>query len=101
MIIDVDGSGPLKPFPVTCQYYHDGKTQTIIHHMNEDPTSVDGYEAPGSFVQIINYDGDFPQMEAVINRSIDCRQFIKYECKNSRLFMTPGNKTKIADGDNQ
>ncbi|CAL8121658.1 unnamed protein product [Orchesella dallaii] len=89
VIIDVDGSGPLKPFPVTCQYYHDGNTQTIIHHMNEDPTPVDGYEAPGSFRQVIQYDGDFPQIEAVINRSVECRQFIKYECKNSRLFNTP------------
>lgn len=30
--IDVDGSGPLAPFPVTCEFYADGRVATVLHH---------------------------------------------------------------------
>ncbi|XP_011876421.1 PREDICTED: neurexin-4 isoform X2 [Vollenhovia emeryi] len=87
--IDVDGSGPLKPFPVTCQFYTDGRVMTTLHHGNEQSTPVDGFEEPGSFIQEVNYDADFDQIDALLNRSISCRQRINYECKHSRLFNSP------------
>ena len=88
--IDVDGSGPLDPFPVTCEFYSDNRVMTAVRHSNEMSTPVDGFEEPGSFVQDINYDADFDQIEALINRSTNCRQRINYACKHSRLFNTPG-----------
>lgn len=93
--IDVDGSGPLDPFPVTCEFLSDGRVMTVIQHSNEDSTPVDGFEEPGSFVQSIKYEADFDQIEALLNRSTNCRQRINYSCKNSRLFNTPGKKKAI------
>lgn len=31
-VIDVDGSGPLAPFPVTCEFYSDGRIATVVQH---------------------------------------------------------------------
>ncbi|XP_043289273.1 neurexin-4 isoform X1 [Venturia canescens] len=87
--IDVDGSGPLDPFPVTCEFYSDNRVMTVVRHSNEISTPVDGFEEPGSFVQVIKYDADFDQIEALLNRSSNCWQRINYACKNSRLFNTP------------
>lgn len=89
--IDVDGSGPLKPFPVTCEFFADGRVKTVLRHSNENPTPVDGFEEPGSFIQDVNYDADLDQIEALLNRSISCSQRINYACKHSRLFNSPGN----------
>ncbi|KAK0161422.1 hypothetical protein PV327_009893 [Microctonus hyperodae] len=87
--IDVDGSGPLDPFPVTCEFIAGGRVRTIVRHTNELPTPVDGFEEAGSFVQDITYDADLDQIEALLNRSTICQQRINYACKHSRLFNTP------------
>lgn len=88
--IDVDGSGPLKPFPVTCDVLADGTVRTILHHNNELLTPVDGYEEAGSFTQDIEYDAEIDQIVALMNRSTTCRQRLTYACKHSKLFNTPG-----------
>ncbi|XP_076180729.1 neurexin-4 isoform X1 [Ptiloglossa arizonensis] len=87
--IDVDGSGPLNPFPVVCEFYTDGRVRTIVRHNNERITPVDGFQEPGSFVQDIIYDADMDQIEALLNRSTNCRQRISYECIHSKLFNSP------------
>ncbi|XP_033223686.1 neurexin-4 isoform X3 [Belonocnema kinseyi] len=92
--IDVDGSGPLRPFPVTCEFYADGRVLTVLHHGNELPTPVDAFEEPGSFLQDVNYDADLDQIEALLNRSATCRQRINYACKHSRIFNTPVSQTE-------
>ena len=91
--IDVDGSGPLKPFPVTCEYFADGQVLTILRHSNEQPTPVDGFEEAGSFSQEITYDANLDQIEALLNRSEVCKQRINYACKHSKLFNSPSIKT--------
>ena len=88
IMIDVDGSGPLEPFQVTCQFHGD-RTQTFLHHKNEAPTDVTGYEEPGSYHQDLTYNADLDQITVLVNKSYSCKQFIKYECKNARLFNTP------------
>ncbi|XP_054280158.1 neurexin-4 [Macrosteles quadrilineatus] len=93
--IDVDGSGPLKPFPVTCEYYADGRIVTMLHHSNEDETPVDGFQEPGSFMQNIVYDANADQIEALINRSSSCWQRISYTCRNSRLFNSPSSPDQL------
>ncbi|GIX99848.1 neurexin-4 [Caerostris darwini] len=60
--IDIDGSGPLKYFPVTCEYPFEGAAVTILHHKNERPTDVKGFH---------------------------CRQNLRYECYKTRLFNSP------------
>lgn len=90
--IDIDGSGPLEPFPVTCQYHSDGRIITEVHHKNEDPTKVDGFQEEGSFKQDIIYDASIDQIEALINRSSSCWQSIRYDCWQSRLFNSPSHE---------
>ncbi|XP_034248929.1 neurexin-4 isoform X1 [Thrips palmi] len=87
--IDVDGSGPLPPFPVTCEFYSDGRIMTVVNHNNEDPTPVDGFQEPGSYVHNVIYEAEMTQIEALINRSSTCRQRLHYACKNSKLLNSP------------
>ena len=89
ILIDVDGSGPLDPFPVTCLYLTDDKTQTILHHSSEGAQTVRGYQEPGSYIRDIKYDADFEHISVLVNRSYSCRQTLRYECHNARLFNTP------------
>ncbi|XP_071445509.1 neurexin-4 isoform X1 [Hetaerina americana] len=91
VIVDVDGSGPLKPFPVTCEFLADGRILTHLSHHNEETTMVDGFQEPGSFIQDIMYDADMDQIEALINRSTTCKQMLQYSCKRARLLNSPVN----------
>ncbi|CAG9837466.1 unnamed protein product [Diabrotica balteata] len=93
--IDVDGSGPLAPFPVTCEFYADGRVGTVLHHSNQETTSVDGFQEPGSFIQDIHYDADDDQIAALINRSSTCRQHIQYACKGARLMNSPSQENEF------
>ncbi|PSN48824.1 Neurexin-4 [Blattella germanica] len=90
--IDVDGSGPLRPFPVTCEFYADGRVLTVVSHNNDETTPVDGFQEPGSFIQDIMYEADMEQIEALINRSSTCQQRLRYECKQSHLFNSPASE---------
>nr|CAG4643694.1 EOG090X00DN [Lepidurus arcticus] len=87
--IDVDGSGPLPAFPVTCEYFNDGRTLTYVGHQNDQTTVVNGFNAPGSFIQNIAYNADMDQIGLLVNRSYACRQRLRYDCRSSRLFNSP------------
>ena len=87
--IDVDGSGPLDSFPVTCLFLSDDRTQTILHHSSEGATTVRGYQEPGSYIRDIKYDANFEQIVILVNRSYTCKQQLRYECHNARLLNTP------------
>ncbi|XP_016966084.1 neurexin-4 isoform X2 [Drosophila biarmipes] len=87
--LDVDGSGPLEPFPVTCEFYSDGRVITTLSHSQEHTTTVDGFQEPGSFEQSIMYDANQQQIEALLNRSHSCWQRLSYSCRSSRLFNSP------------
>src|SRR5699024_11642535 len=70
--IDVDGSGPLEPFWVTCLLTADNTIETIVHHQNEAPQKVQGFSQPGSYIQDIKYDAPLEQIVDVVNRSRHC-----------------------------
>lgn len=89
LMIDVDGSGPLDPFPVTCLYLSDDRTQTILHHTSEGSQMVRGYQEPGSYIRDLKYDASFDQIVTMVNRSYICKQSLRYECYNARLLNSP------------
>lgn len=93
--IDVDGSGPLDPFPVTCEYLSDGRILTILGHSQEQSTVVDSFQDPGSYDQTIVYDAKLPQIEALLNRSHECAQRLSYSCRNAKLFNSPSDETNF------
>ncbi|XP_050681113.1 neurexin-4 [Leptidea sinapis] len=92
--IDVDGSGPLSPFPVSCSAYSDGRIVTEVNHASESSV-VDGYQEPGSFRQEIVYDASRAQLEALINRSHACTQRLQYMCRHSRLLNSPSEEANF------
>lgn len=87
--IDVDGSGPLDPFPVTCEFLSDGRVLTVLGHSSEHSTVVDSFQEPGSYDQTITYEAKLPQIEALLNRSRECWQRLSYSCRSARLFNSP------------
>lgn len=89
--IDVDGSGSLEPFWVTCLQTGENTVETIIHHQNEAPQKVQGFLQPGLYIQDIKYDSPLEQIVLLVNRSLNCRQKLKYECKKARLLNSPCN----------
>ncbi|XP_026321952.1 neurexin-4 isoform X2 [Hyposmocoma kahamanoa] len=93
--IDVDGSGPLPAFPVTCEFYSDGRIITAVQHSVTQNTVVDGYQEPGSFRQDIVYDASRAQLEALINRSDTCMQRLEYLCRHSRLLNSPSDESNF------
>ncbi|KAK4300982.1 hypothetical protein Pmani_026854 [Petrolisthes manimaculis] len=92
IFIDVDGSGPLVPFPVTCDFHNDGKVLTTLSHKHEKLTTVDGFDRRGSYVQNIIYDAGMEQIEIFVNRSTKCHQRIHFECLKAKLFNSPSTE---------
>ena len=53
----------------------------VFGHDSEERTHVTGYEGPGAYSRDITYhNATMKQIENVVNASIHCKQFIKYEC---------------------
>ena len=64
---------------------------TVIGHNSESRTLVSGYEGLGSYQRSIQYDLPMEQIDAIIERSKKCEQFIKYECHHTQLFRYSGS----------
>lgn len=88
ILLDVDGSGPLEPFLVTCKFVSKGPTQTILHHRSENEIVVQGYDGKGAYIRSIDYYAPLESIKIITDRSASCNQFIKYNCVNARLFNT-------------
>lgn len=89
-VIDIDGKdGSNNPFPVSCKFdvQQDNKVDvwTVIHHDSEERTFVRSHiDGPGGYHKNVTYDGlTRYQMEALINNSKSCRQFIRWECEGA------------------
>jgi hypothetical protein len=63
----------------------DGVGVTDIGHDIESLTLVDGYEKTGSYKRSIKYVISMEHIIAIMNRSKNCEQFIKYECRGSAI----------------
>ena len=89
VVIDLDGSGPLPPVSVVCEVSTEGEYVTSIKHSNQEATKVDGFQARGSFHQVIHYHATEKVVRNLLNRSTKCWQSLSYDCKQSRLFDSP------------
>ena len=64
---------------------------TEVHHENEAPTLVNGYQEPGSYVRPIDYHSMYrEQFDEIVARASSCEQYIKYECYTSKLLVDAG-----------
>ncbi|XP_071800913.1 uncharacterized protein [Asterias amurensis] len=93
--IDPDGAGGEPQFQVYCELTG-GRGVSILHHDAEcadrEACKVDGFEEPGSFVKKVNYKGNIKQIEALIDLSGYCEQFLSYEAHASVIYWQPQNK---------
>ena len=58
---------------------------TVISHDSERRTLVSGYNNMGSYRRIVNYPASVAQLSRLTEISVECKQFLKYECLHSRL----------------
>ena len=90
--IDPDGAGPLHPFEVLCNMTKQQSALTIIPVRNSlQRTRVDE-RTPlrgNKYYQQMTYLLSMDKIIALINVSSQCRQFVRYECKNSPLLNSP------------
>ena len=89
-VLDMDGSGPLPPITVQCEVSTTGEYVTSITHSHMEDTKVDGFQARGSFHQVIYYNAPEDVINYVVRISGKCWQSLWYDCKQSRLY----NKTE-------
>ncbi|XP_071943544.1 neurexin-4-like [Antedon mediterranea] len=88
-LIDVDGSGPLEPFLVTCIFEED-MVWTELNHNSEAEIQVMGSVEAGSYKREIDYNGvSMDQIRQMVSEAEECEQYIKYRCKRARLLNSP------------
>ena len=90
-VIDPDGEGGLAPFTVYCDMTaKNGVGVTVISHDSESRTKMRdglGWGGAGSYSRDIHYTGaSLFQLASLTRVSLNCEQFIKYECHGSRLL---------------
>ena len=80
------------PFTVFCNMTDkNGVGVTVFGHDSEERTHVTGYEGRGAYSRDITYhNATMKQIENVVNASLHCEQFIKYECTGTFFqFQSP------------
>lgn len=88
LMIDVDGSGPIKPFMVTCRFgsQMENMNVTEVDHYNQGEIIVKGYKAPGSYSQNIVYSASKIQVNELVERSYSCSQYVSVKCRGARFL---------------
>jgi contactin associated protein-like 2 len=91
LIIDIDGSGPIEPFLVTCRFGSllERMNVTEIDHYNEGEVIVKGYQLPGSYSQDIHYSASWRQVNELVERSYACSQYVSVRCRGARFLNYP------------
>ncbi|RNA34413.1 neurexin-4 isoform X2, partial [Brachionus plicatilis] len=92
LTIDVDGSGPIGPFQVTCKFgsQMENMNVTQVDHYSHGEIVVKGYKAPGSYSSHIVYTAAAVQLNELVQRSYACSQYVKVKCKGARFLNYPG-----------
>ena len=94
-IIDPDGKGGVAPFSVYCDMSDKGEVGvTVISHDSESRTHVGnfpGCDGAGCYSKDVSYTGvSTAQLAALTRVSLNCEQFIKFECNNDVEFIEGG-----------
>ena len=87
--IDPDGTGPVNPFKAYCNMSVDPAITRIISKEKDVEVSThppEQGEGPESIPYKISYIPSFEAAKALARNSKDCKQFIEYKCKKSRLL---------------
>ena len=87
-VIDSDGVGGTAPIDVYCDMTDKGGIGvTIVSHDTENRTHVDGCDQDGCYKRDVTYMGaSLSQLAALTDASLQCEQFISYECFHAMLL---------------
>ena len=72
-----------RPARVECDMRRNGLT--IVSHDSERKIMVDGHEKPGQYSRKITYNIPWGLVMAIVNRASWCKQYIRYDCRDSVL----------------
>ena len=88
-VIDPDGlQRGERPVVAYCNMTgENGLVATYVTHDSQARTHVSGYEDRRSYDIHIHYKLPLAQIFALLDMSDDCKQFIRYECYNSIMFL--------------
>lgn len=64
-----------------------GKGLTVMSHDSEDRTHVNGVDGHGEYKRRIKYNIPMSQVKQIVKLSTNCEQFIRYQCKDSLLWL--------------
>lgn len=89
--VDPDGTGPLGALDVLCNMTTSEQAMTVIKHDKEGKRDVTlgALSLPGHYYQTITYQSNMKSVLALIKHSVSCRQFISFQCHNSKLLNSP------------
>ena len=88
----LDSKGEGSPYTALCNATNSPRTYTIITHNEMTETSVGNGKLSGAFYKHeITYTGSagMDQIQALIQKSKHCRQYIRFHCFASKLLNTP------------
>ncbi|KAK6188476.1 hypothetical protein SNE40_004643 [Patella caerulea] len=95
---DVEPDADLEPVKVYCDMESEGGVGvTVLGHNNEERTRVVGYEGAGEYKMKITYNVSLDHAIAIVDASVNCKQFMKWECK-AALIHNPNGDGVITTG---
>jgi len=75
----------IAPFHAYCNF-NENPVTTEISHDTETETLVSGFDPALSYSKDVTYSVPWMQIHAVIDASLNCKQFIQYKCRGSVLL---------------
>lgn len=87
-VYDITSDEDSRSFQVFCNMTDKGGVGvSVFSHNSEERTVVQGFLYPGSYSKNVTYRGPtIIQIVSLIQVSVHCEQFIKYECRHSVLL---------------
>ena len=90
--VDADGTGPLHEFKVLCNMTNSKDAVTIVNHTSSarqvkimDEAYTFSYSAR-SWAHKLDYGVDFESLRALIDESDHCRQYVEFNCINTKFL---------------
>ena len=96
--IDPDGTGPVNSFEVLCNMTRGNEAVTIVPINNSLKRVKVGdiaFFKNAKYYHHIDYMLAENVIQAIIKSSSECRQFVKYECRNSLLLNSPRGPSHV------
>ncbi len=87
-----------KPIITECMKDDQGASFAVLHHKNENPTTVNGHEAPGAYKFSFTYSLDLSIITSMISKSSHCQQFTRARCYHA--YITGTSWVQGRDGQN-